>query len=157
MTISIQRLGPGDEAILIRLATEDADFDVAGRGEPIRPLDAETTQRYLSNPTVLHWVALENNTLIGTLYCIFLPLGAGDPGELLLYEIGVHQLWRRRGIGRFLIAEMENWMRLHYVNDVWVLADNPIAVEFYRACGFTIENPQPVYMTRHLQEDHPET
>jgi hypothetical protein len=39
--------------------------------------------------------------------------------------------------------------RLNGVGEVWVLAD-PAAVEFYRACGFDAEEPQPVYMTREV-------
>jgi ribosomal protein S18 acetylase RimI-like enzyme len=45
---------------------------------------------------------------------------------------------------------MEHWMRTHEVAAVWVLADNSTAVAFYRACGFIIEDAQPVYMTRLL-------
>ena len=48
------------------------------------------------------------------------------------------------------MAHMERWMREHGVNEVWVLADNPGAVEFYRACGLGVEDEQPVYMTRAL-------
>jgi len=44
---------------------------------------------------------------------------------------------------------MESWMRENGVGAVWVLAD-PEAVEFYRACDFEAEEPQPVYMTREL-------
>jgi hypothetical protein len=41
-------------------------------------------------------------------------------------------------------------MRRIGVRRVWVLADNPIAVDFYRGCGFEAEEAQPVYMTREL-------
>lgn len=150
MALLVRRLGPGDEPILIRLATDDADFDLTWRGAPLRPLTPEAARCYLADPAVLHWIATEDNTLVGTLYCILLPLSAGNRSELLLYDIGVHHLWRRRGVGRILLAEMEEWMRVHGVAEVWVLADNAEAVDFYRACGFAIDDPQPVYMTRSL-------
>lgn len=152
MAISVRRLAPGDEAILTRLAVDDADFDLSGRGAPLPPLAPEAARRYLANPAVLLWVAFDDTTPIGSLFCILLPLSAGNAHELLLYDIGVHRQWRRRGIGRRLLAAMKAWMQTHQVAEVWVLADNPVAVDFYRACGFATEDEQPVYMTmtRHL-------
>jgi GNAT superfamily N-acetyltransferase len=148
MTISIRCLGPGDEATLELLAKDDADFDVDDRGAPGRPLDAIAARRFLANPAVLFWVAIANDEVVGFLYCIHLPLRHGAGQELLLYEIGVRSAWRRRGAGRALLAEMDGWMRASNVGDVWVLADNDVAVEFYRAGGLAVADPQPVYMTR---------
>lgn len=157
MPMSIRRLGPGDEAILSRLAALSGDFDIAGRSEPEQPLGPEAAARYLANPAVLHWVAFAGvepfADPVGDLYCLHLPLGSGEGSELLLYDLGVHWQWRRRGIGRQLIAHMHAWMRANQVNEVWVCADNPEAVAFYRACGFGVETGQPVYMTRSLEPD----
>lgn len=149
MTLFVRQLGPGDEAILIRLETHDADFNLAGQAATLRQLDPAAAQRYLANPAVLYWVAIEDDVLVGSLLCILLPVDAHGKFELLLYDIGVHHFWRRRGIGRTLLAEMEHWMRTYGVNDVWVLADNP-AVDFYRSCGFVTKDSQPAYMTRSL-------
>ncbi|HUS15505.1 MAG TPA: GNAT family N-acetyltransferase [Chloroflexia bacterium] len=149
MPLSVRRLGPGDEHILSLLATEDADFDLADRGAPLDPLDAEAAARYLANPVVLHWVAMEGDGVVGTLYCIHLPLRSGAGSEVLLYEIGVRTAWRRRGIGRALMGAMAEWMDRNGVTEAWVLADNPEAVAFYRACGFaTADDEMAVYMTR---------
>jgi GNAT superfamily N-acetyltransferase len=92
------------------LAADDADFDLTGRGEPLRPLSAEAVERYLANPAVLHWVALEVDAPVGNLYRIHLPLRARRESELLLYEIGVHRRFRRRTVGRSLI-ERAAWSR----------------------------------------------
>ncbi|MDQ3998260.1 MAG: GNAT family N-acetyltransferase [Gemmatimonadota bacterium] len=151
MAVSIRRLSPGDEGILELLATEDADFDVAERAGPLTPLDSAAARAYLANPAVLHWVAVDGEEVVGDLACILLPLRAGEGQELLLYEIGVRSSRRRRGVGRSLLAHMESWMRANGVGEVWVLADNPAAAEFYRACGFAAEDPQPVYMSRKLR------
>lgn len=153
MALSIRRLGGGDEAILNLLATDDADFDIAGRSAPLQPLSADAARRYLDNPAVLHWVAAEGDTIVGDLYCILLPLSAGEGHELLLYEIGVRDSWRRRGVGRALLDEMEKWMRTNSVAEVWLLADNPEAVSFYRACGFSTDDSMAVYMTRQLDSN----
>lgn len=155
MTPSIRRLGPGDEAVLELLATEDADFDLDGRSEALRPLEPAAARRYLANPAVLHWVAVEDGSVTGFLYCLLVPLRSGAGQELLLYEIGVRRAFRRRGTGRALLAHLEGWMRAGGVDVVWVLADNESAVEFYRGCGFTSEDPQPVYLTRDLSEAAP--
>lgn len=152
MALTVRRLGRGDEAILRQLASADADFDIAGRGKPQRPLTPEAARRYLANSAALHWVAIDDDTLVGELCCVLLPLSAGDEHELLLYEIGVRSAWRKRGVGRLLLAAMEEWMRVHGVAEVWVLADNPGAVAFYRACGFVANDDQPVYMTHRPDE-----
>jgi ribosomal protein S18 acetylase RimI-like enzyme len=151
MNLSIKRLGPGDQATLELLAREDADFDLEGRGEPLEPLKPVMAQRYLASPIVLHWVALDADVVAGFLYCIHLPLRSGDGHELLLYEIGVRQSYRRRGVGRALLSHMEAWMQTHGVGVVWVCADNQVAVDFYRGCGFAVEGAQPVYMTREVE------
>ena len=85
-------------------------------------------------------------TPIGFLQCNVLALRSGNGLELLLYEIGVHKNWRRRGVGRALLNQMETWMRENNIDTVWVLGDNQGAVEFYRSSGFEIETPQPTYM-----------
>jgi hypothetical protein len=49
-SVSVRRLAPGDEPLLERLAREDGDFDVDGRGSPLRPL-SPAGLRGLSQPT----------------------------------------------------------------------------------------------------------
>ena len=148
MTVTIKRLGPGDEAILDILARDDADFDLDGRSEAQPPLKPSMAQRYLASPSVLHWIAFQDGVVTGFLYCAHLLLRT-DPGqELLLYEIGVRKAHRRKGVGRALLDHMARWMQSNGMSVVWVLADNRVAVDFYRGCGFAGEEPQPVYMTR---------
>jgi GNAT superfamily N-acetyltransferase len=150
MSVTIKRLGPGDEATLELLARDDVDFDLEGRGGATTPLKPILAQRYLANPGVLHWVAFEGSVVTGFLYCCLVLLRA-DPGqELLLYEIGVRKAWRRQGVGRALLSHMESWMRHNDIGEVWVCADNEVAVEFYRKCGFGSDEPQPLYLTRSL-------
>lgn len=150
MGVSIKRLGPGDEVTLDLLAREDADFDLDGRGGELTPLRPSQAQRYLANPSVLHWVTLEAGVVTGFLSCCLVLLRS-DPGqELLLYEIGVRRAWRRKGHGRALLNHMESWMQNNDVAEVWVCADNPVAVEFYRGSAFAIEESQPVYLTRRV-------
>ena len=153
MGVTIRRLGPGDEAVLELLAREEPDFDVDQRGRPGTPLAPDEARRFLADQAVLFWVALDGDDVIGFLQCLVVPLRAGVGHEVLLYEIGVRRRWRRRGVGRALMEEMERWMRAQTVCDVWVLADNPDAVEFYRAAGFVIDQPPPAYMVKRVDGD----
>jgi len=63
MSVSIERLGPGDEATLELLAREDADFDLDGRRDSLPPLEPGMAQRYRANPGVLHWVAVQDGVV----------------------------------------------------------------------------------------------
>jgi len=151
MSVTIKRLGPGDEAILDLLARDDADFDLEGRSAELPPLKPSMAHRYLANPSVVHWIAFQDRVVTGFLYCAHLLLRT-DPGqELLLYEIGVRKAYRRKGVGRALLDHMARWMQSNDISEVWVCADNRVAVDFYRGCGFTSEEPQPVYMTRTVE------
>jgi ribosomal protein S18 acetylase RimI-like enzyme len=150
MTISIKPLGAGDGSILEFLALHDADFDLDELGAPHQPLEPKMSKRFLEHPDVLLWAAFDNNTIVGFLQCNQIFLRSKNGRELVLYEIGVHQDWRRQGIRRALLNQMETWMRENNVDTVWVLADNQEATEFYRSNGFEAEHPQPTYMLREL-------
>ncbi|HEY0467231.1 MAG TPA: GNAT family N-acetyltransferase [Polyangiaceae bacterium] len=151
MSVAIKRLGPGDEAIIELLAREDADFDLEGRSQALPPLKQNMAQRYLANPGVLHWVAVQDGVVTGFLYCAHLLLRTHPGHELLLYEIGVREAHRRKGVGRALLDHMAHWMQKNDVSEVWVCADNRVAVDFYRGCGFASDEPQPVYLTRTIE------
>jgi len=151
MSVAIKRLGPGDEATLELLSREDADFDLEERSKALPALKPSMATRYLANPAVLHWVASQDGVVTGFLYCVHLLLRSHPGHELLLYEIGVRKAYRRQGVGRALLDHMARWMQKSEVSEVWVCADNRVAVDFYRGCGFASEEPQPVYLTRSVE------
>jgi ribosomal protein S18 acetylase RimI-like enzyme len=148
MTFSIRRLTPTDAAVVTRLAEEEADFDLEDRGEPLEPLSEDELRAYLADPNVLHWVAEEAGQVTGHMLCHQLRMRAGTAAELVLYEIGVRKDARRRGVGRALVDTALGWMKQRKMKAIWVLADNPDAIEFYRACGFSDDNGMAVYMLR---------
>jgi len=142
VAVTIRRLGPGDEPVLAYIAEEALDFDLAGLSEPERPLAAADAAAYLADPSVLHWVAIDDGgRVVGELLCHVLPLPSGAGRELLLYSIGVRQADRRRGVGSALIREMREWAESNGIPEVWVLADNPGAEAFYAACAFARGGP----------------
>lgn len=146
--ITVRRLGPGDEAILSTLATEAADFGLSDSGEPLAPLDRQQLAAYLGNRAVLHWAAFDDEAIVGTLVTMALSLPVSPGQELLLYDIGVRRSHRRCGVGTALVARMDDWMTSRGIATVWVFADGPGAVEFYRSCGFVLQSPAPSYMLR---------
>jgi GNAT superfamily N-acetyltransferase len=123
--------------VLRLLAEEAPDFDLPGR-EPQPPLEPAVAAAYLTSAWVLHWVAEEDDVVMGDLLCHVLPLPYRGGTELLLYSIGVRHAHRRRGIGRALVDEMFRWARDNRIDEVWVLADNGDAEAFYAACGFRL-------------------
>jgi ribosomal protein S18 acetylase RimI-like enzyme len=148
--VTIRRLGLGDEAVIATLAKEEAAFDIEGRGHPRASIGEAAAAEYLADEQVLHWVGEEAGTVVGHLLCYVQRRRASDPLQLMLYEIGVRKNYRRQGVGRALIGEMEEWMTENRVSSVWVLADNDVAEAFYTACGFSRDDPQPVQMSRRL-------
>jgi GNAT superfamily N-acetyltransferase len=144
----LRRLGPGDEATLSELARDDADFGL-DEDPPAAPLSPNDAQEYLADPGVLHWVAEERGRVVGHLACQRLRMRAGDPREVLLYDIGVRAEARRRGVGRALIGALIDWMATNGVREVWVLTEEAEAMAFYRACGFEAHDGV-TYMIRAL-------
>ena len=153
MPIRVRRLGPGDEAVLEQLAADEPDFDVAGRSEPAEPVSRADAATYLADPAVLHWVAEDGDLVVGDLLCYVERRSTERSRDLLLYEIGVRERYRRQGIGTRLLEAMRKWMEEESVEEVWVLADNPEAEKFYASFGFVRDEEQPVQMTLSLEAE----
>ncbi len=150
--VTVRRLRPGDEAVLAQLAADAPDFDIAGRTSRQAALSSTDANAYLTDPSVLHWVAEDaSGTVLGDLVCYVERRPSSPPRQLLLYEIGVRSRYRRQGVGRKLLEAMREWLRAEGVNDVWVLADNPDAEEFYSALGFERDEEQAVQMSLSLE------
>jgi GNAT superfamily N-acetyltransferase len=150
MAVPIRRLTPGDADTIATIAQEGPDFDLAGRSESEVPLSPERAAEYLADPNVLHWVAEDDGRVVGEVLCHYLRLPSGAGRELLLYSIGVREAYRRRGIGRALMEVVLDWARQADIPEIWLLADNPGAEEFYVACGYARGGPneQGVLMIR---------
>lgn len=148
----IRRLGPGDEKVLAVLAADEADFDLEERGGPREPVTGADAAAYLTDPNVLHWVAEQEGVVVGHLLAYLERRRAGHPRQVLLYEIGVREAHRRRGIGTALVEAMRTWMTENDVAEAWVPADSGDAEAFYAACGFVRDDVQPVQMTLTIRD-----
>ncbi|MFH5879954.1 GNAT family N-acetyltransferase [Arthrobacter sp. NA-172] len=134
--VRIRLLGPDDADALIRLAATDNLFDEDPSVEPSGTLTYDAARSFLGDPSVLFWLAESGGETVGFLHCCIQRRRIPGPwAELLLLEMGTHVDWRHRGIGRSLLAVMEEWMRAQEITEVWVPA-NVYATGFYEKCGF---------------------
>jgi GNAT superfamily N-acetyltransferase len=146
----VRRLGPGDESVLALLAENDADFDLEGEGAREVPLAPPEASAFLANQDLLTWAAFAGQEVVGFVFCHVLRMRKEPARELLLYEIGVRNDWRRRGVGRRLVAAMVEWMRAEGIVTAWVLAGHEGAERFYEACGFGPGPGPATYFELHL-------
>lgn len=115
MAITIRKLGPGDEAVLGKVA--DGVFD-----EPVRP---DLTRRFLATANYRIFVALDGDCVVGmaTGFTHFHP---DKVEEFFVNELGVDDAYRRRGIAtrlmRAILAEAKAmgcacaWLGTEHVN-----------------------------------------
>jgi aminoglycoside 3-N-acetyltransferase I len=128
MDVEIRRLGPGDEELVHAAAGLFDD-----------PPKADATRRFLGEPTHHLLVAYDDRAR---------PLGFvtgvetthPDKGtEMFLYELGVDEPARRRGVGRGLVQALLALARERGCYGMWVATDtaNEAATATYRGAGAT--------------------
>src|SRR5215204_2011644 len=116
----------------VRLAAElDALFDEG------MSWDAEQGQCFLVHPDTLLLVARSDSKVCGFLFAYRLRRFDCRRSEVLLYEIGVQEPFRRRGVGRVLVEEATRWATEIDADELWVLTedDNAPARALYTATG----------------------
>lgn len=116
--MEIRRLGPGDEDVVRALATH----------EPQTAL--------LADERTVFVVAFEHGDPIGFAFGYVLPRRHREPSILFVYEVGVDEAHRRRGIGKALLERLgaEAGAREGFV---LTDPDNEAANALYRSVGGT--------------------
>jgi ribosomal protein S18 acetylase RimI-like enzyme len=135
MDIEVRRLGPGDEEAVHAARTL---FDAA-------PLP-EATQRFLAEPANHLLIAYDSDAPVG--FVSGVKLTHPDKGtEMFLYELGVDEPARGRGVGRTLVEALAAIARDAGCYDMWVLADadNDAALATYARAGGR-ESSRPVLL-----------
>jgi [ribosomal protein S18]-alanine N-acetyltransferase len=123
--VKIVALGPGDEA-KVRQASRLFD----------RPARDDAASRFLNDPNHHLLVAYEGDVPAG--FVSGVELTHPDKGtEMFLYELGVDEPFRRRGIGRALVTALADLARGRGCYGMFVLTDdgNPAALATYQAAG----------------------
>jgi ribosomal protein S18 acetylase RimI-like enzyme len=124
--ITIRLLAPGDEAVVLELATYE------GPGDP---------EGLLADPRTLLLVAFDAAQPVGFVLAHALPRRHGDPAKLFVYEVDVAESHRRRGIASALLARLGELARERGVRTGFVLTepDNGPANALYREAGGATE------------------
>jgi [ribosomal protein S18]-alanine N-acetyltransferase len=121
----IERLGAGDDA---KVAEASALFD--------GPARADATRQFLGERGHHLLVAYVGDTPAG--FVTGAELTHPDKGtEMFLYELGVAEAHRRRGIGKALVAALVRLAQEAGCYGMWVLTDqdNRAALATYQAAG----------------------
>jgi ribosomal protein S18 acetylase RimI-like enzyme len=138
MEIRVRRLTRGDEAIVQRLTADVDRFELPGM--PPRNLlvpRIDVAARFLSVETNHLLVAFAGDEPVGFLLAYELLRRHGDEPKMHLYEIGVREDYRRRGIGRSLIERFAELCRQRGARRAFVITDgsNPAAIALYASTG----------------------
>ncbi len=125
MDFEVRRLGPGDEEAVH-----------AARSLFDGPPESRATRRVLAEPTHHLLVAYDGDAPLG--FVSGVELTHPDKGtEMFVYELGVDESARRRGVGRTLVQALAAVAREQGCYDMWVLADadNAAARATYARAG----------------------
>jgi ribosomal protein S18 acetylase RimI-like enzyme len=128
------------------LGAGDLDDVVAAEHLFDGPVVIEAARRFLAEPTSHLCVAYEHGVPAG--FVSGVELTHPDKGtELFLYELGVDERWRRRGIGTALVQALAELGRERGCSGMWVLTDRPneAAVATYLAAGAADEGDQVMF------------
>ena len=138
---------------IVELGRGDASKVMAAADLFDHPPKADATARFLSEPGHHLLVAYEDARPIGFVSGVetFHP----DKGtEMFLYEIGVTESHRRRGVGRALTERLATIARAVGCYGMWVATDdaNVAALSMYEAFGATRDEEPAVILTWSFDE-----
>ena len=135
--MEIRRLGPGDTGKVLEAAHL---FD--------EPADAAAAERFLVSEGHHIFIAYEEGRPAG--FVTGVEMTHPDKGmEMFLYELGVDEQFRRRGIGRALVAALRELAVERGCYGMWVLTeiDNEAALATYRSSGAGPDEERPVLLS----------
>ena len=125
--MEIRRCGVGDELLLVAASHL---FD--------RPVEASGAREFLSRQGHHCLVAFVDGGAVGFVTGVEMVHPDKRP-EMLLYELGVDESARRRGVGSALVTALRDLARDLGLRGMWVLTDaaNDAALATYRRTGAT--------------------
>lgn len=128
--------GHGAGLNIRQLALADLPLLLAAEGVFDDPLRPDMAARFLAHPDHHLFGAISDARLIGFVSAITY-LHPDKPVELWINEVGVHEDFHRRGIGRQLLLATLDHARALACAGAWVLTNsgNSAARGLYAACG----------------------
>ncbi len=101
--------------------------------------DEEQGRLFVQNNDNALFIASFDNQMVGFATAQRLQRFDKRKAEVLLYEVGVDEKYRRKGIGKALITTVNKWANSVGADEVWVLTNrsNKAAVALYTSCGGT--------------------
>ena len=125
----VRRLGPGDEQVVARLAE-----------------NAAPRSDLLADERTIFLAAFDGPDPVGFLLAYELLRRRGDRSQLFVYEVGVDEGRRRRGVATALFRELARLARSRGIRRGFVLTNesNEAAMELYRSLGGIRPNPDDV-------------
>jgi ribosomal protein S18 acetylase RimI-like enzyme len=134
--VNVRRLGPGDERVVEALATLTPQTGV------------------LHDERTFYLVAFDGEQPVGYVLAHELPRRHGDPTNLLVYDVGVDESHRRRGLGKALLRELATIARERGIVEGWVLTDehNEAAMALYRSAGGILPQEVTMWEFRYTQD-----
>jgi aminoglycoside 3-N-acetyltransferase I len=122
--MTVRRLGPGDEDVVIALADKT-------------PPAPEHAAEFLADERMIFLVAFDGGEPMGFVFGYVLLRRHGDPTIFFVYEVDVREQYRRRGVAKSLFRELERIARERGIRRAFVLAaeSNEPAMRLYEAVG----------------------
>ena len=111
--------------------------------------DLKQGKKFLKNQDNVLFLAFWEEKVAGFLTGHRLQRFDKRKAEVLLYEVGVRENFRKRGIGKTLIGELNNWAKEAGADEVWVLTNrsNTAAVALYQSAGGVTESQDELMYT----------
>ena len=128
-----KRLQPGDRDLARVLLALMADvFEEASEVLSDRYLD-----QLLAREDFWALAAFDGDQIIGGITAHSLPMTRTETAEMFIYDLAVRRDHQRTGLGRHLVAELQEKAAARGIENLFVAADNGDvhALEFYRALG----------------------
>jgi aminoglycoside 6'-N-acetyltransferase I len=127
MTTEIRRIGPGDEALLTRVAGDVFDEAI----DPVR------LSAFLAEPRHLMVLAIADDGLVVGQARAIIHLSPDEPDGLYIDNMGVDPAFQRRGLGGRLLDELLAWGRERGCAFAWLATetDNLPARALYDSRG----------------------
>jgi len=145
--VIVKLLGPGDEHVLLRVASDVFD-------EQIDPTLART---FLGEPGHSIAVAIDDGLVVGFASGVRY-LHPDKPWAFWVNEVGVAPRWQRQGVGKAVLRCLLTAAAEMGCTEAWVgtEADNLPARALYRALGGALDAETFVTFSWRLDAQHPE-